>query len=66
MKFEYAYERMLEGKKVRRKGWGGYWYVGDYGGVVIHLKEGYELKNVSDNLRVTIENVMADDWEEVA
>ena len=65
MKFAEAYDIMMKGGRVRRKGWGGFWYINKYGEVVIHLKGGYELVNVSDNLRLTIDNTLSTDWEEV-
>ncbi len=63
MKFAEAYELMKDGKKVRRKGWGGYWYIDRFGRVVIHLKSGEELVGVSNNLRQTLDNTTFNDWE---
>lgn len=62
MKFEEAYKLMKDGKKVRRKGWVGYWFVED-DKVKIQLKDG----NVKFNnfTQETIANTLADDWEEV-
>ena len=60
MNFKEAYKEMLKGKKVRRPGWGGYWFIED-NKVTIHLKDG----NVKfDNFtQETIKNTAADDWE---
>lgn len=39
MNFKEAYKLMKDGKKVRRKGWIGYWFIEDEK-VKIHLKDG--------------------------
>lgn len=63
MTFAQAYNEMLKGKKIKRVGWQGYWYLAPQtGGLVIHLADGSELVNASDNLKQTIENTLADDW----
>lgn len=62
MNFKEAYKLMEEGKKIRRKGWGGYWFLND-GIVNIRLKDGC-IK--TDNFtQETIPNTLADDWEVV-
>lgn len=60
MNFKEAYEKMREGKKVRRKDWLGYWFIED-GKVKIYLKDG----NIKFNnfTQETIANTLADDWE---
>ena len=62
MNFKEAYEKMREGKKVRRKDWLGYWFIED-GKVKIYLKDG----NIKFNnfTQETIANTLADDWEVV-
>ena len=60
MNFKEAYKEMLKGKKVRRPGWGGYWFIED-GKVKIYLKDG----NIKFNnfTQETIANTLAEDWE---
>ena len=62
MNFKEAYEKMREGKKVRRKDWLGYWFIED-GKVKIYLKDG----NIKFNnfTQETIVNTLAEDWEVV-
>lgn len=62
MNFKEAYEKMQEGKKVRRKDWLGYWFIED-GKVKIYLKDG----NIKFNnfTQETIDNTLAEDWEVV-
>lgn len=62
MNFKKAYEEMLKGKKVRRLGWKGYWFIED-DKIKIRLKDG----NIKFNAftQETITNTLADDWEVV-
>lgn len=62
MNFKEAYKLMKDGKKVRRKGWVGYWFIEDEK-VKIHLKDG----NIKFNnfTQETIANTLAEDWEVV-
>jgi len=62
MNFKQAYEEMMRGKKVRRPGWKGYWFIED-DKIKIYLKDG----NVRFNNfnQETIVNTLADDWEVV-
>ena len=60
MKFKQAYKEMLNGKKIKRPGWGGYWFIED-GKVKIKLKTGKIIEN--DFNEETITNILADDWE---
>lgn len=62
MNFNKAYQEMLNGKKIRRPGWGGYWFIED-GKVKIKLKTGEIIEN--DFNQETITNTLADDWEVV-
>ena len=60
MNFKEAYQKMLEGNKVRRKSWLGYWFI-ENNKVKIYLKDG----NIKFNnfTQETIANTLADDWE---
>ena len=62
MNLKEAYEKMREGKKVRRKDWLGYWFIED-GKVKIYLKD----SNIKFNnfTQETIANTLAEDWEVV-
>ena len=60
MNFNQAYKEMLNGKKIRRPSWGGYWFIED-GKVKIKLKTGEIIEN--DFNQETITNTLADDWE---
>lgn len=62
MNFKEAYEKMQEGKKVKRKDWEGYWFIED-DKVKIYLKDG----NIKFNnfTQETIANTLAEDWEVV-
>lgn len=60
MNFNQAYQEMLNGKKIRRPSWGGYWFIED-GKVKIKLKTGEIIEN--DFTQETITNTLADDWE---
>lgn len=62
MEFKQAYQEMLKGKKIKRPGWGGYWFIED-GKVKIKLKTGEILENNFNE--ETIPNTVADDWEVV-
>lgn len=62
MNFKQAYQEMLNGKKIRRPSWGGYWFIED-GKVKIKLKTGEIIEN--DFNQETIINTLADDWEVV-
>lgn len=62
MKFNLAYQCMLQGKKIKRPSFNGYWYInGVSGEFTIHLANGEEITN--GNLGLTILNVLAEDWE---
>ena len=60
MKFKQAYREMSKGKKIKRPGWGGYWFI-ENGKVKIKLKTGKIIEN--DFSQETITNTLADDWE---
>lgn len=62
MNFKDAYKEMLEGKKVRRHAWKGYWFIED-NKIKIHLKDG---NTIFDNFtQETITNTLQEDWEVV-
>jgi hypothetical protein len=56
MYFKEAYQKMLEGKKVKRKGWEGWQYYKLIGDNMY-----YADKLIASN--ITVENALADDWE---
>jgi len=73
MEWREAYQKMLEGNKIRRKGWVGYWYIRD-GEVLIDFKNGIRRRYdelVTINLRgsqdilYNLEQMTYDDWEVV-
>ena len=58
MLFKEAYLKMLEGKKIKRPCFQGYWYIdGVSGNLTIHLANDTEI--------TTVKNCMAEDWEVV-
>lgn len=64
MKFKEAYLKMLEGKKIKRPCFQGYWYIdGVSGNLTIHLANDTEI--TKGNLSLTVKNCMAEDWEVV-
>lgn len=56
MNFKEAYQKMLEGKKIKRKGWEGWQYY-----KLIGYNMYYANKLIASN--ITVENALADDWE---
>lgn len=60
MNFSEAYEQMLEGKKVKRPDWKGYWFI-ENDKVKIKFAGG-EIKE-NRFTQQTIKNTAADDWE---
>lgn len=69
MEFIQAAKLAKKGRKIRRKGWKGYWYLkNDKDNAfkqhwVIHTADGQEIVNNFTN--ETIDNCLAKDWEEV-
>ena len=59
MNFKEAYQEMLNGEKIKRPDWGGFWFIED-GKVKIQLKTGEIIEN--DFNQETITNTLADDW----
>lgn len=61
MCFDEAYTKMLEGHKITRPCFKGYWYInGVTGKPTIHLANGEEI--TSGDLSITLPNVLAKDW----
>ena len=56
MNFKEAYQKMLEGKKIKRKGWEDWQYYKLIGDNMY-----YANKLIASN--ITVENALADDWE---
>lgn len=60
MSFQEAFKKMLEGHKITRPKWKGYWYINDSKELIIHLANGDEISE--GHLTETIMNTFADDW----
>ena len=61
MTFREAYLKMLQGYKVTRPGWKGYWYFnGRIGKIVIHLAEGSDV--IEGDFTLCLQNALAEDW----
>ena len=62
MNFKEAYLMMMEGKKIKRPCFKGYWYFnGKTGKIVIHLENGTEI--TEGDFTLTLQNSLAEDWE---
>lgn len=62
MNFSDAYNAMLEGKKIKRPCFKGYWYInGVTNKLTIHLDDGYEI--TEGLLDHTVRNTLASDWK---
>lgn len=63
MDFYDAWRVMLDGHKVRRKHWKGYW-AWENGTIMMHCGNGEVLDiRHTDNVEFTMMNILADDWE---
>lgn len=64
MEFRLAYQKMLEGKKITRPCFKGYWYInGVTNQLTIHLGDGAEVtEGILDH---TVRNTLATDWQVV-
>lgn len=64
MTFSEAYKEMLQGKKIKRPFFKGYWFIDQENGIfTIHLADG---KNITyGKLDLTVKNCLATDWEVV-
>lgn len=64
MKFKDAYIKMLEGYKIARPGFKGFWYIDSVTGkTIIHLANNTEI--TEGDLSLTIQSTLAEDWEVV-
>jgi len=64
MPFAEAYKLMLQGRKIRRPCFKGYWYIDPEQGICkIHLANGHDI--YYGKLDLTIRNCAANDWEVV-
>ena len=64
MNFKNAYYMMLQGKKIKRPCFKGYWFInGVTGKVIIHCRDGKEI--TEGDFDLTLKNVLAEDWEEM-
>lgn len=59
--FKEAYMRMVEGKKISRPCFMGWWFMNHESKVVIHDRYGNELKE--GDITNTVTNTLANDWE---
>ena len=60
MSFQEAFALMLNGYKVTRPSWKGYWYINNNKQLVIHLASGEEI--TTGHLTETIMNTFENDW----
>lgn len=62
MTFKEAYEKMLQGYKIRRLQWKGYWEW-ENNTIMIHCWDG-EVLDIRDtqDVKMTFDNMMSDDW----
>lgn len=62
MTFKDAYQKMLEGKKITRPCFKGYWFIdGVTNKLTIHLASGEEITEGA--LDHTVRNTFAEDWQ---
>ena len=64
MNFNEAYQKMLEGKKIKRPDWKGYWFIDSKDNKFKIKLAGGEIKE-NKFTQETIKNTAADDWEVV-
>jgi len=63
MNFRKAWKAMLEGKKVRRPFWAGYW-AWECGTIMIHERDGSVLDiRSTQHVAYTFDNIASKDWE---
>lgn len=71
MNFEAAFKLMMEGHKVKRPSWGGYWYWDPEKKTImmqcrkVDSDTGADLLDIRETQRVeyTVANILADDWQ---
>lgn len=61
LSFKEAYMRMVEGKKISRPCFMGWWFMNHESKVIIHDRYGNELKE--GDITNTVTNTLANDWE---
>lgn len=60
--FKKAYMKMVEGKKIARPSFEGFWYIDSFDGKMkIHDRFGNTLERV--DMTITVINTLANDWE---
>lgn len=60
--FKQAFQKMLEGKKIARPSFVGFWYIDSFDGKMkIHDRFGNTLEKV--DMTITVINTLANDWE---
>lgn len=60
--FKQAFQKMLEGKKIARPSFIGFWYIDSFDGKMkIHDRFGNTLERV--DMTITVINTLANDWE---
>lgn len=65
MNFSKAWGCLLNGKKIKRPKWGGYWALED-DTIMMHCKDGNVIDiRATEDVRFTFGNVAACDWEVV-
>ena len=60
--FHDVFPSLLAGKKIRRKGWEGFWAWENDTIVIHHGEEAFDIRK-TDNPQFTFGNIAADDWE---
>lgn len=71
MNFEAAFKLMLDGQKIKRPSWGGYWYWDPEKQTImikcraVDSETGKDLLDIRETQRVeyTIANILSDDWQ---
>lgn len=65
MNFKQAYAKMIEGKKIARFSFLGFWYIDPFDGKMkIHDRFGNTIEKV--DMTITVINILANDWYVVA
>ncbi len=59
--FKKAYMKMVEGKKIARPSFNGWWFMDKYSRIIIHDQYDNEIQN--GDITITVTNTLANDWE---
>ena len=59
--FKKAYMRMVEGKKISRPCFNGWWFMDKYSRITIHDQHDNEI--LEGDITITVTNTLANDWE---